>query len=402
MTTAVSTEKKTISVIIIEDFKLTRVGLRCALNSNEDINVVAESDNAIDGLRLIESKSPNIVLMDLGLAGMNGIEATIKVKEMNKDIKVIALTSHDREEEVIAALSSGAMAYCLKDIDPTKLADVIRDVNNGVCWLDPVIARKVLDSFPKQETLGILKDNTGDNISGKNKYFSELTVLYWLWKNSSADYKGLVHYRRFFDLGNGSIRWIDKIPQNYTQMFCLSKSYLEHILSDYDIILPMKRVIPKYKSIYDQYKNRHVISDLDRVMEIIKEKYPQMYDTAVYVMKNTKEIYLYNMFIANKSIFDDYAKWLFDILFVLEKEIQPEVEVRSEYQKRVYGFLSERLFTVYLQYLKMQGIKMIELPVIYCETNKNRFNIVKFRTKIYKLLTAAGIRRPHWKEQYGV
>ena len=100
--------------------------------------------------------------MDLGLAGMNGIEATLKIKEMNKDIKVIALTSHDREEEVIAALSSGAMAYCLKDIDPTKLADVIRDVVEGVCWLDPVIARKVLDAFPKQETLGILKDKTSE------------------------------------------------------------------------------------------------------------------------------------------------------------------------------------------------------------------------------------------------
>ena len=96
--------------------------------------------------------------MDLGLAGMNGIEATVKIKEMGKNIKVIALTSHDREEEVIAALSSGAMAYCLKDIDPAKLADVIRDVKNGVCWLDPVVARKVLDSFPKQETIGILKD----------------------------------------------------------------------------------------------------------------------------------------------------------------------------------------------------------------------------------------------------
>ena len=162
MTTAVGTEKKTISVIIIEDFKLTRVGLRCALNSNEDIKVIAESDNALDGLKLIAQYSPDIVLMDLGLAGMNGIEATVKVKEMNKDIKVIALTSHDRKEEVIAALSSGAMAYCLKDIDPSKLADVIRDVNNGVCWLDPVIARKVLDSFPKQETIGILKDKTAD------------------------------------------------------------------------------------------------------------------------------------------------------------------------------------------------------------------------------------------------
>ncbi len=162
MTTAVQTEKQTISVIIIEDFKLTRVGLRCALNSNEDINVVAESDNAVDGLKLIEQHSPDVVLMDLGLAGMNGIEATVKVREMNPEIKVIALTSHDREEEVIAALSSGAMAYCLKDIDPTKLADVIRDVKSGVCWLDPVIARKVLDAFPKQEALGILRDKNSE------------------------------------------------------------------------------------------------------------------------------------------------------------------------------------------------------------------------------------------------
>ena len=73
MTTAVQVEKKTISVVIIEDFKLTRVGLRCALNANEDIHVVAESDNATEGLELIERHSPNIVLMDLGLAGMNGI-----------------------------------------------------------------------------------------------------------------------------------------------------------------------------------------------------------------------------------------------------------------------------------------------------------------------------------------
>lgn len=164
MVTAIQAEKRTetISVIIIEDFKLTRVGLRCALNSNEDINVVAESDNASDGLALIQKHSPDVVLMDLGLAGMNGIEATIKVREMNPNIKVIALTSHDREEEVIATLSAGAMAYCLKDIDPAKLADVIRDVKNGVCWLDPVIARRTLDAFPRQETLGILSDKNSE------------------------------------------------------------------------------------------------------------------------------------------------------------------------------------------------------------------------------------------------
>ncbi len=153
---------KAIRVIIVEDFKLTRVGLRCALNANEDIEVVAESDNATDGLNHIKRLNPDVVLMDLGLSGMNGIEATLQIKEFNPDIKVIALTSHDREEEVIATLSSGAIAYCLKDIDPTKLADVIRDVSKGVCWLDPEVARKVLDAFPKQDTAGILSDKTGD------------------------------------------------------------------------------------------------------------------------------------------------------------------------------------------------------------------------------------------------
>ena len=106
-------EKQVIKVAIIEDFKLTRVGLRCALNENNDMNVVAEAEDAIEGLKLIERSKPDVILMDLGLPGMNGIEATIKVKEMCPDTKVIALTSHDREEEVIAALSSGASAYCL-------------------------------------------------------------------------------------------------------------------------------------------------------------------------------------------------------------------------------------------------------------------------------------------------
>ena len=103
--------------------------------------------------------NPDVVLMDLGLPKMNGIEATIKVKEFNPKIKVIALTSHDREEEVLAALSSGATAYCLKDIDPTKLADVVRDVAKGVCWLDPEVAQMALNSFPKVESTRILSNS---------------------------------------------------------------------------------------------------------------------------------------------------------------------------------------------------------------------------------------------------
>lgn len=158
-----STEKRTISIAIIEDFKLTRVGLRCALNNNEDMQVVIEAENAMDGLRQMERKHPDVVLMDLGLPGMNGIEATVKLKETAPETKVIALTSHDREEEVIAALSSGASAYCLKDIDPDKLANVVRDVAEGVCWIDPVVAQMALNSFPKVENIGFLpRKNQGE------------------------------------------------------------------------------------------------------------------------------------------------------------------------------------------------------------------------------------------------
>ncbi len=152
-------ETKSIRVIIVEDFKLTRVGLRCALNTNPDLEVIAESEDAIDGLKKIENLKPDVILMDLGLPEMNGIEAILKVREFSKDVKIIALTSHDREEEVRAALSSGANAYCLKDIDPEKLALVIKDVNNGACWIDPIVADIALKSIPKIDDPAILGEN---------------------------------------------------------------------------------------------------------------------------------------------------------------------------------------------------------------------------------------------------
>jgi len=156
------TQEKQISIIIVEDFKLTRVGLRCALNANPDLNVVAECEDAVDGIKQIQSLKPDVVLMDLGLPMMNGIEAMVKIREFSSDVKIIALTSHDREEEVVAALSSGANAYCLKDIDPAKLADVIRDVSNGVCWIDSMVANLALKAIPKAETTDLLTGKISD------------------------------------------------------------------------------------------------------------------------------------------------------------------------------------------------------------------------------------------------
>lgn len=158
-------KEKCIKVVIVEDFKLTRVGLRCALNSNDDIDVVAEAEDAPSGIKMIEKTKPDVILMDLGLPGMNGIEAILKIREFDKDVKIIALTSHDRQNEVVGALGSGANAYCLKDIDPEKLANVIRDVNQGVCWIDPIVANMALKAMPKIDDTAII----GDNIDSKIK-----------------------------------------------------------------------------------------------------------------------------------------------------------------------------------------------------------------------------------------
>ena len=151
MLTTVEKSTDLINVVIVEDYKLTRVGLRSTINEFENISVIGEAEDAIKGLEIIKKEKPHVVLMDLGLPEMNGIEATQKVKEISPDTKVIILTSHDREEEVLAALGSGASAYCLKDIDPKTLASVIKNVSKGACWLDSAVAQVALNLFPKPE-----------------------------------------------------------------------------------------------------------------------------------------------------------------------------------------------------------------------------------------------------------
>lgn len=250
--------------------------------------------------------------------------------------------------------------------------------------------------------LGIAKDNTGDNISVKNKNYCELTALYQMWKNSDADIVGLMHYRRIMDFGCGKKRWFNKFTPAIAEEMYLDKSSLESLFEGYDVILPMKRVIQQSNTVYNYYKKRHYISDLDRALELIKLKTPEMYDIAIDVLKNNREMYLYNMFVTTKPFLDEYAKWLFDILETLEPEICHDVEQRDSFQQRVYGFLSERLFTVFIEYKKQQGLKIKEVPVVYCETNRKRYNIFQIRTKIYSVLVKFGIRRPHWREQYGV
>ena len=177
-----------IKVLIVEDYKLTRVGLRCALNNYDEIDVINEAQTAEEALLMIEREKPDVVIMDLGLPNMNGLEATIEIMEkFNKklqeenNIKVIILTSHDREEEITASLGAGATGYCMKDIDPETLADVIKQVHKGACFLDSSICKTALKFFPKPENTQLFyKQETKECVVRRSRADCNACLRPWL------------------------------------------------------------------------------------------------------------------------------------------------------------------------------------------------------------------------------
>lgn len=139
-----------IKIILVEDHTLTRFGLKTAFEEAEEIEVIGEAETGEEGITLATTLKPDVVLMDLGLPGVNGIDATRKIKDMDDNMKVVILTSHNNEEEVWASLGAGANAYCLKDIEPDRLIHVVESVFDGAAWLDPAIAHIVLKTISSQ------------------------------------------------------------------------------------------------------------------------------------------------------------------------------------------------------------------------------------------------------------
>jgi len=144
METTSSTETSVINLFIVEDYHLTRMGLMAVLSEFPQVKFIGEAESAEEALNKLATVSPDILLLDLGLPGMNGIEMAQEVRQRWPEIKIIILTSHNEEQEVIAALGAGAQAYVLKDVKPERLVHVIETVQDGAVWLDPAIASMVL------------------------------------------------------------------------------------------------------------------------------------------------------------------------------------------------------------------------------------------------------------------
>jgi DNA-binding NarL/FixJ family response regulator len=155
-----------IRVALIEDHDLTRVGIRTALQQKEEIEIVGEAANATDGLKLLRLIQPDIAIVDIGLPDKDGIELTRELKSIGGDelaTKVLILTLRDNKEAVLAAFAAGADSYCMKDIKYDNLLEAVRVTHNGNAWIDPAIARIVLQQAqqnpPQADSSSGLKTN---------------------------------------------------------------------------------------------------------------------------------------------------------------------------------------------------------------------------------------------------
>jgi hypothetical protein len=220
----------------------------------------------------------------------------------------------------------------------------------------------------------MIGDDTGDNISQKNDTYSELTALYWMWKNSTADYVGLMHYRRQFILPHPETECNgDKLCE-----FGLTKDNVQNLLQKYDIIVPEKQ--KALMSVYFHYKMHHGNEDLDDVLDYIGKHYPDMAKSVAKVM-NADSSYPCNMFIMKKELADQYAEWMFEVLDAVADGIEKRHLAEDDkafvnenddskywqsyrYRHRSPGFISERLLTIWLDnYCRKNSCKIKEVPL---------------------------------------
>ena len=163
-----------LNILIVEDHELTRFGLKTTFDEVDYVQNIYEADSAERALEIFNTVDINVIIMDLGLPGMNGIEATQKIRSLKKDVKIIMLTSHNDEKEVLDSLKAGANAYCSKEINPQRLISVVQSVADGAAWFDPSIAHIVLQAGANAQAK---EDSSADNAKKYDLTAREAQIL---------------------------------------------------------------------------------------------------------------------------------------------------------------------------------------------------------------------------------
>lgn len=138
------------TVVVADDHELVRRGLRLLIEAEPDLSVVGEAEDGLAAIEAVERLRPDILLLDLRMPRMDGIEACARVRESCPDTRVVVLTSFDDEQDVIAALRAGASSYILKDTSPDSLVQSLRGVASGSTVLDPSITSQLLTAHAER------------------------------------------------------------------------------------------------------------------------------------------------------------------------------------------------------------------------------------------------------------
>ena len=138
-----------IRVFVADDHAIVRKGIAAVLEIVPDIEVVGEAENGRDAVRQVEALQPDVILMDLVMPEMDGIEAIRRIKERQPGARILVLTTFAGEDQILPAIKAGALGYHLKDSRPQELAQAIRQVHRGESSLHPIIARKVLEELSR-------------------------------------------------------------------------------------------------------------------------------------------------------------------------------------------------------------------------------------------------------------
>jgi len=137
------------SVLLVDDHKIMRDGVKAILRQSSDFAVVGETDNGTDAVQMARKLRPVIVLMDIGLQGLNGIEATTEILRHHPEIRVIILSMYDDEHSVVSAIRSGARAFVLKKASDSDLVDALRTVAKGGSYLSPQVSDRLLSRIQR-------------------------------------------------------------------------------------------------------------------------------------------------------------------------------------------------------------------------------------------------------------
>ena len=138
---------KAISLIIVDDHKIVRDGICAYLDTLPEIEVIAQAESGSQAVELAEKLAPDVVLMDLIMPGMDGVEATWRVRQVSPRSKVVILTSFHEDSNIFPAIKAGALSYVLKSIDPEELAEAVKSAARGEAVLDSKVAARLMHEY---------------------------------------------------------------------------------------------------------------------------------------------------------------------------------------------------------------------------------------------------------------